>query len=314
MSRTSLLDLWQFPLHSKFYETLRLLPPEEGHEVLSRLRDAEIDSYEGDALADFAAQVKPRLALAPHLALSHDLDVVAAEYARFMLRRYLDGVFLLAYANDDRVVGLIEADYPIELQRALERGRGAILLAYHVGAYPSIIPILSWTYPVTTVTEAAAWPLFEQMRQSYVSQLDIEGVGLPDPLVLVKLARALKRGRILCLYAEYSYGVHQPQTEVPFMGTSVLAPEGAVWLARKFDVPIFTCMFKSHEPGRFQMRLAGPLPTTAPEACLTEMFQILEAELLTDRPGEWWCWTVFEEMVAAPAAARKENNHVIAHT
>ena len=304
MSRPSALDFWELPRFQSLLESLSLLPPERTWEILHEIRDAELEAFEADDLAGYEAHGRAALNAAPLVAVEHDLDDVAEEFARFMQKRHFDCVFLMVYAarmlsDPDFAATLCPARGFEHLEAVVSSG-GGIVLPMHMGPYAGIVPLLAFYRPVTTILEAAAEDQFRLIESMYLPTLDIERIGMPDRRVLLKLLRALRRGRLVCMFPEFSWGYDQPQRRTDLLGATIEAPEGPQRLAQHTGLPLLPCRIVARGAARFELSFSPPIVVGPGEegldVAVRETFAFVESAVLAD-PDQWQGWDFFSELL-----------------
>lgn len=318
MSRPSALDFWAMPRYTALFESLGLLEPQRTWEFLHEIREAELDAFEAEELEQTAARALATLRLAPRVGEVHDVEQVAADFARYMQTRYFDCVFLGIYAQ--RM--LTDPDFARSLcstvgVHLLDELDDAILLPLHMGPYPVIVPLLAAYHRVTTILDETVHLEFRAIIDTYLSGLDVEEITMPDRRVLVRCLRALKADRWLAMFPEFSWGYDQPKRTVSLFGAVVEAPEGAHRLAQRTGSPLVACTFVRDAPGHFALTFYEPFSVgegeSGLEAAVSRTFEIVESAVL-ERPGCWQGWDFFEELLATEGARAPLQARVVARS
>jgi len=134
----------------------------------------------------------------------------------------------------------------------LDRGRGVILLGAHVGSWEIGGHLLSRLgKPVNVVVlekdEARLRRLFDRALASKKFKL----IATDDhPLRAIPIAAALRRGEIVCLLGDRSFG--GADVRVPFLGGFARFPAGPHLLAAVSGAPIFQTFVVRERPGHYR--------------------------------------------------------------
>ena len=305
-SRRSLFDLWEMARQLDLYTSLGALPPGRTWSIMTEIRDAELAVFEQEDLAAYASQARLSLELAPAVAGVWDVERVAADFARYMCTRYFDCVFLGIYAKaigSDRA--LLSAFGTTRDRRHLDdalAGGGAILLPLHMGPYPCILPLVAAEMPVTTLLQASAEADFGRIVTQYLPSIDLEMIGMPDRRILLRCLQAIRAGRLLVMFPEFSWGIDQPKLRLPLLGATVEAPSGAAVLAQRTGRRLVPCTIGRDGPGHYELRYHPPIGVEPGDAgirdAVTAVFSVVTDEVMR-RPGEWQGWDFFDVMVAS---------------
>lgn len=171
------------------------------------------------------------------------------EVARRARRAFLNfGTYLYDYAwfaasPHERLRPLVRGAVAgaAALERALERGGGAIVVTGHMGFWDLGAAVLAERgYGVSVVALAGGDPRINRMRDQVRARRSIEilWTGASDSeLALIAALRALRENRIVALLVDRPTG--GALLDLPFLGRPAPFPVGAAALARAAGVPIF---------------------------------------------------------------------------
>jgi predicted LPLAT superfamily acyltransferase len=134
----------------------------------------------------------------------------------------------------------------------LDRGRGVILLSAHVGSWEiggHLLGRLGKPVNVVVLEKDEA-----RMRQLFDRALAAKTFNLiatdGHPLRSIPIAAALRRGEIVCLLGDRSFG--GADVRVPFLGSPARFPVGPYLLAAATGAPIFQTFVVRERPGHYR--------------------------------------------------------------
>lgn len=307
MTRNSIFEIWEMPKHAALMESLAALPPDRTWQIMAEIREAELAKFEQREMEAIRQRALRTLRLAPAMA-AHDIDDVATDFARYVRTRYLDCVFLGIYAKElaadvdfaRKIWAIRDGEH---LEWALSDG-GVILLPLHMGPFPCLLGMLAMSLPVTTLVEAVAKDDFQRVILSYLPQVDLEMIGMPDRRVLLRCLRAIQGGRVLAMFPEFSWGYDQPGIRAPLLGASVAAPMGPARLAQRTGRKLVLCHVVRGDDGHYDVRYYPPIAvgpgTEGISDAIAETFSVIERAVM-EHPAQWLGWNFFDEMTATDA-------------
>lgn len=149
-------------------------------------------------------------------------------------------------------------------QRALEHGRGALMVCPHLFGHELLAGAASAKFPVTFIVRRSPNPEYEALKSRWYGALGVEVVYRPQRgadaggLTEMRAAvRALRANRVLALTPDI---IRRPGTgvRVRLFGRDVDLPGGAFYLAVRVGAPLF-CSFFREEGGRYQAWTDEPM-------------------------------------------------------
>jgi hypothetical protein len=217
---------------------------------------------------------------------------------------------LLYYQVSDLVTLLTSLDKPDFRRRALvieneevllrerERGPGAIVAGFRIGAYPVIPWVLgSLGFPVSMIVGSNS--LVEMGRSlggEFLPGLNrrIRFTSARDPRVLARSLDILNGGGLACTLAELSPIEFAKTTEVQFLDWTIQVPYGIAYLGAATGRSIVPAIPKREAGPRFRLRFGEPLPPPARDResireTTQELYRTLEQEVLRS-PEQWIGW------------------------
>ncbi len=202
------------------------------------------------------------------------------------------------------------------LLRERERGPGAIVVGFRIGAYP-VIPwaVGSLGFPVSMIVGSTPFvDMGRGLGEKFVPGTTerIRFMSAQDPRVLARCLDDLNAGGIVCTLLEMSAIEFAKTTEVQFLGWPVQVPYGIAYLAAVTGRSIVPAVL-TREPGpRFRLRFGEPLPAPARDResirqGTQQLYQALEQRVL-QFPEQWIGWTMLASHMGVdlPAAPSSE--------
>ncbi|MDQ6830574.1 MAG: lysophospholipid acyltransferase family protein [Gemmatimonadota bacterium] len=159
---------------------------------------------------------------------------------------------LLSRLPRERVLELVEGvDGWDVLERALARGRGAILLTAHFGNWE-----LAGAYLVARglTLDAVARKMNNPLFDSYITRTR-ERLGIAivyDKDAVRRTAKAVQEGRAVAFLADQG-ALNMASTWVPFFGRLAKTPRGPAVLALRWDVPVIFGVAMRLPDGRYRL-------------------------------------------------------------
>jgi len=172
-----------------------------------------------------------------------------------MMRSYnemLFEFFRLPHMGRGDLLGAVDVVGREHLERALEKGRGAILVSTHIGNWELAAVVLAhWGHTIHAVAgvQLNRW-LAPAVRETK-TELAIRTVSVEDGFR--KLLRALDRNELIALMVDgdmYKHGV-----TVEFFGRETTFPAGPGVLSHRTGAPILCGFCERTGPGRFRILL-----------------------------------------------------------
>ena len=248
----------------------------------------------------------------PLLRLDEDRDRVARaifeSYQRFFLEFLSQG---RAFRSDGGApVGFVGME---TLYRAVGRGRGAIVVAPHVGNWEwGALALARLGFRVHAVTgvqfHAALAPAVRSLKER-------QGITVHTPDDgFAPLVTALRRGGLVLLLADGD--VHSRSLAVPFFGRMVAVPSGPALLARRTRAPIVHAHARRHPSGAIEVVIDGAdepdrsLPLATDVRRLTERIAAVTEATIARHVTQWCIFRpIFGSSEAAvPAGAPPRRN------
>ncbi len=156
-----------------------------------------------------------------------------------------------------RVVDIVRIEGLHHLDRALERGKGAIFVTAHLGSWDMGAAALaqekrtpSLSAIVESVSDAAADSRVTSMRE-------MRGVNIIPPGKTMRIWRALRRNEIVFIVGERVIGAKG--VDVDFFGERTKLPRGAAWLALKSGAAIIPCFCIRQPDGNYIGHIEDPI-------------------------------------------------------
>lgn len=177
------------------------------------------------------------------------------------------------------------------LQRALDAGKGAILLATHAGNNLIVAALLA----------SMGWPILVVYRQARMMSAGFFAAGLPPYGVegmsanegakaYLKMRRAIKDNRIVFVMLDQGVKVAQDGVVMRFLGKDMPMPAGPAQLARVSGAPILPLATVAADP-HWHFEIEPPVqfaPDSTVEDDLAVLLAITERQLLAH--PHLWSW------------------------
>jgi KDO2-lipid IV(A) lauroyltransferase len=188
----------------------------------------------------------------------------AVRLARNTLRRYaqyLIDLICSSRMNEAQLRGLISGVSNNQaIHKALEGGKGAILLTAHLGNWElggMILKALQLPVHIVYFPDRI-WGV-EKSRRRYrerkgVGQLSISG----SPFSLVSMIQVLRRNEIVCLQGDRNYGRRGMKAD--FFGSPVTFPPGPVLLAMASKAPLIPIFIIQEDGKGYRFLVEDPVP------------------------------------------------------
>lgn len=185
-----------------------------------------------------------------------DLEV----HTRWVFRNF--GKYLVEFFRMSRVIdkNFISQNVKIKnleaVGKALEKGKGAIIVSGHLGNWELGAVVLSMmNFPVGAVAlphkERPVNDLFNKQRES-------RGVTvIPTSVAVRRSIETLKSNKIVGLVADRDFGPHG--MILPFLGKKAIIPKGPAILSLKTGAPIVGCFLIREQGDHFTLILEDPV-------------------------------------------------------
>jgi len=294
-SKISFRRAWyHYPLNALLFHALRLTLRLFSREAISKVRIPFADLYFFFARLDREALISN----IQHILGEGAPREEAVRLARNAFRRYaqyLIDLICSSRMNEEQLRGLISgASNDEAIGKALEAGKGAILLTAHLGNWELGGMILKALHlPVNIVYfPDRIWGV-EKSRRRYrerkgVGQLSIGS----SPFSLVSMVQALRKNEIVCLQGDRNYG--RRGIRVDFFGGPVTFPPGPILLAMASKAPLIPIFIIQEDEKGYHFLVEDPVPmqdTGNREEDIREnlirVVRILEA-YLGKYPDQWF--------------------------
>ena len=267
----------------------------------------------GYALADFTTELHFRLFPARRHAVLANLAVVLprasrrdrVRIVRRIMRSYnrmMFEFFRLPHLGRDELLHAVAVDGREHLERAVARGRGAVITCCHIGNWELAAVVLAqWGYVVHAVAgvQISRW-LTSAVRETK-EELSIHTVGPEDGFR--KLLRALEHNDVVALMVDgniYSHGV-----TVELFGRETSFPAGPGVLAQRTGALVLCGYCERTAPGRFHIVIEPPLdPAAFPSAAELNRAIAATTERHVREHVDQWC--IFRPLWTPGAAAAAE--------
>jgi len=134
------------------------------------------------------------------------------------------------------------------LREAAAAGKGVLLLTAHVGNWEVAGQLLSrLEVPVNVTGFDRETPQVRALLNKFQARQHFRLIPLTgEPVDMIHLVSALKRGEIVAMLGDRPYG--SPSTRVPFLGGPAQFPVGVYMIASAADAPLVQ-VFSLREPG-----------------------------------------------------------------
>jgi lauroyl/myristoyl acyltransferase len=185
---------------------------------------------------------------------------------------------------------LIQVEGMEHLQRALARGRGAIVFSAHVGNVDLVGQLpMAYDLKISGAAEhiqpERLFRYLRKLRQSHGLQL------IPSDEPMIGLIRALRRGEIIALPVDRDVTGSGPRIE--FFDKATHLPDGPVRLALRTGAPILPAFVLRLPDERFRVEIGPPLDLQRTgdlqadvRAGMKQMIALLEQHI-SRQPEQW---------------------------
>ena len=188
------------------------------------------------------------------------------------------------------------------LLREQERGPGAIVAGFRIGAYPAIPWVLGSLGPQVSMIVGSN-TLVKHGRglgEKFLpgSTKRVRFMSARDPLVLARCLDTLNEGGLVCTLTEMSPIEFAKTTEVEFLGWKIQVPYGIAYLGAAMQRSIVPAVLTREAGPRFRLRFGEPLPPPARDRAsirqsTQKLYHALEQQVRTF-PEQWIGWTLLD--------------------
>ena len=210
--------------------------------------------------------------------------------AKSMMRSYnrmLFEFFRLPHLDRDELLGRVEVEGREHLEKAVERGHGAVICCTHIGNWELAAVVLAhWGYTLHAVAgiQLNRW-LSPAVRETK-SELAIHTVSPEDGFR--KLLRALERGELIALMVDGD--VYRHGTRVELFGRETRFPAGPGVLAQRTGAQVICGFCERVGPGRFRIFIEPALePASFPDSESLHAAVAARAERHIRQHLDQWC-------------------------
>jgi len=285
---------YHYPVNAFLFHALRLTLRLFSRKAISKVRIPFADLYFLCARMDREALISN----IHHILGERASREEAVRLARRTFRRYaqyLIDLICTSRMSEEELRGLISGvSNKGAITRALEGGKGVILLTAHLGNWELGGMVLkTFRLPVNIIYfPDRIWGV-EKSRRRYrerkgVGQLAIDG----SPFSLVSMMAALRRNEIVCLQGDRNYG--RRGVKVDFFGAPVSFPPGPVMLAMSSKAPLIPIFIIQDDGKGYRFLVENPVPIQETghreediQENLARVARILE-EYLEKYPDQWF--------------------------
>jgi len=290
---------YHYPLNAFLFHALRLTLRIFSREAISRVRIPFADLYFLCARMDREALISN----IHHILGEGVPKEEATRLAKKTFRRYaqyLIDFICTSRMSEEELRGLVSGvSSEGTITRALEGGKGVILLTAHLGNWELGGMILKALHlPVNIVYFPDRIRGVEKSRRKYrekkgVGQLAING----SPFSLVSMMQALRRNEIVCLQGDRNYG--RRGVKVDFFGSPVSFPPGPVMLAMTSKAPLIPLFIIQEDGKGYRFLVEDPvrMQDTGHRAedireNVTRVTSVLE-RYLKEYPDQWFSYVPY---------------------
>ncbi|MCK9376336.1 MAG: lysophospholipid acyltransferase family protein [Syntrophobacterales bacterium] len=219
----------------------------------------------------------------------------------------------VAYSNFPRLLDFLRsrvrfADEDL-LQKALEQGKGVILVTGHFGAVEFLPGALALNgYPTSMICRFQT----SRLRKSMGERAEAVGLNLIDAdegNIILSAMRALKQGRILITECdEFDEWRPDPHRDSRFLNCRLPSDRTLELLQKRSGSPVITALMQRQDDRRYTCNLAAigngtfPAPMPLHERCLS----VLEATV-ENYPEQWYQWKKFGKLIKSRIEVENDN-------
>jgi KDO2-lipid IV(A) lauroyltransferase len=230
---------------------------------------------------------------------------LARESLRQLHRSVLEAALAVLHAGERERVRCMPVEGREHLEKALARGRGAVVVSAHLGAF-TLVPIrLAALHPVSLVANRPDDERMAAWLDACLARVEVDSVPVRPSRVAARASlAALRQGRILVVLADEFKAGGVP---VKFLGHAASAPRGPATLALRTGAALLPAFAVRDERDRPRLEI-GPeielVRSDDPVADVASSTALVCAaiEARVRRVPEQWSWANFRLRPRAGAA------------
>jgi lauroyl/myristoyl acyltransferase len=209
----------------------------------------------------------------------------------------------LAYAPEGKVQDCLTRRLQLfgagELQKALNAGRGAILVTGHFGAVEFLPGALGLNgFPAAIIVR----PQTKELAVSLAERAALINLTLIIPengKVLPAALRALREGRVLITEAdEFEMWRRHESRTVNFLGFDIPADRTLEVLQKRSGAPLLTAFVRRLPKRRYTLEISPALQPSLCQEANSHCLQLLE-NVIGQSPEQWYQWKEFGKVVSS---------------
>jgi predicted LPLAT superfamily acyltransferase len=230
-------------------------------------------------------------------------DTLSARWADYRFTRDTEATLLIsrlgAATDVERELEVIGLDKAASLAGG---HRSPLFVSVHYGAYQALPAALAAVgLRPACIMDGGARPVAEQLMGALAPRLleRITFISAQSPNVRAELMGPLMAGDPVLMHTEFAFKKSRSTTE--FLGRTVHTPRGTELLASVAGVPVVPVRLEANAEVRrlvFEDPLWCPGEATGNGEVTAKVFAWTESLVAAD-PTQWWCWEVFEMLMAA---------------
>jgi lauroyl/myristoyl acyltransferase len=264
--------------------------------MLGFSRAYTLGSWLGELQFFFDGRTRRRLQADVAVALGRDRDDPSVPTLLRESYRVNNGAVLEIMSLLDRrqreaeLVARCEIDGLENLREAMAEGRGAILLATHMGNMAlATVRLTAAGWPVSVVYRDARM-MSAGFLQSGLEQYGIQGILANAGIQAYgQMLSALKQGRIVIVMLDQGVKHAEDGLVQRFMGKDVPMPAGPAQLARSSRAPVLPLVMTGSSPhGRFEIQPAVRLGGGSLESDVALLVDLTARQIL--QSPQFWSW------------------------
>jgi KDO2-lipid IV(A) lauroyltransferase len=222
--------------------------------------------------------------------------------------RNLVDLFRLPRTGPEEFARIVSFEGLEHLDRALARGRGAVVLSAHLGNWEVLGAALAARgYPMNIIARRIFDPRSDRLLNRWRRACGVRVVTRQDGLF--PAVRALRRGEVVGTLADQD--TRGPAVFADFFGRPARTPEGPFRIARRTGAALVPLWIHLGEDGVHRVRVLPEIPPPAQggiHADAERWHRILE-EAVRERP-EQWVWHHRRWKSSPPAAERQSVRNI----
>ncbi len=208
--------------------------------------------------------------------------------------KYLVDFFRFPRFTEDFISSNIDIQGRQNLDACLAQGRGAILVAPHLGNWELGAALVGGLgYEIYAIVLEHSNP---RINDFFMSQRAINGVGnIPTGRSIKRCFKVLSRNKVLAIAADKDYT--STGVEVDFFGRKALLPRGAAVMALRTGAPIIFTVLTREKGDKFRLVFERPLEyditgdSEQDVKTIIEGYASLFEEYIRKYPDQWYAFT-----------------------